>query len=183
MIINGVEMQYQLNEFANEIMTSPPWQKYHHGKLKRGLDPDYIFEYGCLLTAKLNCYNLFHKDYEYMNLKQLNNKMIDQKGYFFLYLLEKYAGDLIKTKDACFGKESFSIRETLNGILGIIHEKEIWKDQIDILSKNKYYIIRTPYQGTGHYSMIIDSHCSYIDSYSGKIELPKEILNIYEITF
>ncbi len=173
MKINGVEMQYQTNEFSNEIMTNPEYQK----------QPDTIKMYGCLLTAKLNAFNLFNKDKKYLNIKELNDLMIKHKGYLYLFYLDKNQGDIEKTKKDCFGKESFQIPEVINWILGIKSESKNYTGLIDIKNINDYYIIKTAFQNTGHFSLICKPDRSYIDSYDGKIKQPTTILDIIKITF
>ncbi len=173
MKINGVEMQYQTNEFANEIMTFPKWQN----------QPDIIKMYGCLLTAKLNAFNLFNAGKKYLNIKELNDLMIKHKGYLYLFYLDKNNGDIEKTKKDCFGKESFQIPEVINWILGIKSEIKNYSGLIDIKSINDYFIIKTPFQSTGHFSLIYDINKSYINSYDGKKKQPTTILDIIKITF
>jgi hypothetical protein len=175
MKINGVEMQYQSDpRYSKLVMTHPAWQK----------EPDTIGQYGCLLTAKLNAFNLFNKDKLYLTIEQLNDLIIKHKGYKYLFYLEHNQGDLEKTKKDCFGKESFQIPETVNWILGINNEEKKYTGKIDILSKNDYYIIKTKYQDTGHYSLIVKEDKSYLDSYDGIIKPgTTTILDIIKITF
>jgi hypothetical protein len=92
MKLYGIDIAYQTDPlYAKEIMTSPPWQKKFNrdGSLKNELDPDYIEEYGCLLCAKLNAYNLFNKNKKFLTIKQLNDLIIKHKGYNYLFFLEK----------------------------------------------------------------------------------------------
>jgi hypothetical protein len=139
--------------------------------------------YGCLLTAKLNAFNLFNAGKKYLNIKELNDLMIKHKGYLCLFYLDKNNGDIELTKKDCFGKESFQIPEVINWILGIKSESKNYIGSIDIKSINDYYIIKTKYNETGHYSLICKPDRSYIDSYDGKIKQPTTILDIIKITF
>ncbi len=181
MKINNVEMQYQTNDFRNEIMTFPKWQD----------KPDYIIQYGCLLCAKLNAYNLFNKDKKYLNIKQFNDLIIKHNGYFYLSYLAKNLGDINKTKnemikEKTLGKESYQISAIVNWILGIKNESNN-QIKIDLNPEEDFYIIKTKYNETGHYSLIINVKMDYFDSYDGKIKNPytnqKQILDIIKITF
>jgi hypothetical protein len=172
MKIDNIEMQYQTNEYADLIMTAPKWQT----------SPDRIRQYGCLLCAKLNAFNLFNKDKKYLNIKEFNDLIIKHKGYNYLFYLDHNQGDLDKTKKDCFGKESFQIPTIINWILGIKEEQNNYTGKIDIDSKNDYYIIKTVFQTTGHYSLIVSGEGnSYFDSYDGKIKTPTMFLDIVHI--
>lgn len=174
MELNGVMMQYQSDPlFANEIMTFPEWQK----------KPDIIKDFGCLLIAKLNCRNLFFKNINYMTIQQLNDKMQIFKGYYYDYFKMKYPNNISLQKKYCFGKESFAKRNILNHILCIENEISEYTGHINIASKNDFYIVRTKYEKTGHYSMVIDDSLAYLDSYDGKVKNGENILDVYKITF
>ena len=169
MRIDGIKMQKQID--CNDIMTFPMWQRV----------PDRVSQYGCLLTAKLNCRNLYFHD-TFLSLNELNQNMIEKRGYYYLYYLYKYC-DVDKAKKECFQRESYAIKKILNDILNIKKEKEIKAKDVDLKSSNDFFIVRTEYGDTGHYSMVVRSDLSYLDSYDGKIKKPEEILNIYKITF
>lgn len=174
MKINGIEMQYQSDpRYSNEVMTFPKWQPL----------PDRIGDYGCLVTAKLNCFNLFKKDKKHYNLKELNDILIQNFGYKYLYYMRLLGNDLNLVKKECFQKESETVNEVINLILGIKHEEYVYTEKIDISIPNIFYIVRTIYQNTGHYSMVLDNDLSYCDSYNAKYHKPENILNIIKITF
>ncbi|RPJ58255.1 MAG: hypothetical protein EHM12_08200 [Dehalococcoidia bacterium] len=180
MKLNDVEMQYQLNEFKDEIMTNPVYQKHSNGKD----DPDYIYEFGCNLVMKLNMYNLYNKGKDYMTIKQLNDKIKAEKGYAYLYWMDFYNGDIEKVKKKCLGEESFVLPEVINRILGIKRTEHLnVKYPIDITIENVFYGVRTLFNETGHYSMVVNNHLDYLDSYDGKIKAGKNILNLYSFEF
>ena len=160
-------------ENQNIIMTHPHWQP----------KPDTIGEYGCLLIAKLNAYN--HKFNQDKQVKELNDEVIANKGYEYLNWLNFYNGDIAKTKVACFGKESFLVREVINRLLNIKGEERNYTGVIDIQSPTDYYIIRTKHKNTGHYSLVIDKDMKYFDSYDGKTITPqkRDILEVIRIRF
>jgi hypothetical protein len=175
MLINNILMQYQNDPlYAGEIMTSPIYQK----------NPDYIRDWGCLLVAKLNAYNLFNKNKNYLNIKQLNDLMIKHKGYNYLFYMSHNHGDVEKTKKDCFGRESFQIPAIINWILSIKNEANNWTGKIDINSINDYFIIKTKYKTTGHFSLVVSGDDNaYLDSYDGNIKHPTTIYDIIKITF
>ena len=176
MKINNIDMQTQKDEpVRNQIMTYPVWQS----------SPDYFYQYGCLLTAKCNCYNLYFKDRSYKTLQQLNQEMIANLGYEYIFYQEMYKGDVEKQKSICFNRESYSRPETVNKILGIISEGRNYTGIIDVNSVRDYFIIKTQYKNTGHYSMIVNNDKKYLDSYDGLVKTPTPdiIQEIIKITF
>lgn len=184
MRINNVLMQYQNNEFKHEIMTSPEWQRYSKGKNKGELDPDYIYEFACLDAAKLNCYNLFNKDKkQYMTLGELNQKLIKNNGYFYYFYKEQFKGDMTKVKKACIGKESFVVQSVINELLGIKKEIRNYYGIIDLKPEDIFYLVRTPYQGTGHYSMVLQKNLTYLDSFDGRQKKANHILEVIKLIF
>jgi len=174
MIIDKIKIQFQSDtNYADEIMTFPVWQN----------KPDTIKQYGCLLCAKLNAYNFFNKDCDFMNIKQFNDKIIKNKGYNYLYFMDLFNGNENKTKAECYGKESFQRPDIINNILGIIKEQKNYTSKIDIKSKYNFYILKSKFQDTGHYSLIIQNDKLCVDSYDGNLKYFNEILDIIKITF
>jgi hypothetical protein len=175
MNIQDIEMQCQSDpRYKDEIMTFPKWQ----------VAPDKIGDYGCLLTAKLNCFNLFNRNKKYLTLKELNDLMIKKNGYNYLFYMKLFNNDEKKSKAVCYQQESCSIPIILNEILGIKDEVQLTAgSHIDIENPNYYYIVRTMYKNTGHYSMVVRDNLMYLDSYDCKIKLPENILNIYRLQF
>lgn len=188
MIIDGVKMQYQsMDDCAYDIMCSPPWQRYTIGKNKGMIDPDYIIEFFCRNTAEANIRNLYFKE-DFMTLKNLNEKIIEFNGYYYLYWLNKNKGNIENTyndmkKNGLIGKESYVIPSVVNWILGIKKEIPNWKGAIDVKSKNEFFMIKTPFNTTGHYSMIYKNNLDYIDSFDGEKKTPEKILDIIKIIF
>lgn len=176
--INGVEMQWQADaKHCFEVMTSPIWQKTSDGNL----DPDLIYEYGCKITAFLNCHNLFFKP-AFMELKKLNEEIKKRNGYYYLYY--KQQNKTIKEqKELCLGKESFVITSILQSILNIKKVIVDYKGKVDIKVPNEFFVVRTKYLGTGHYSMAIKNNLTYVDSYDGKIKIPNNILRVDKLIF
>jgi hypothetical protein len=170
----GIDIAYQTDPlYMNEIMTYPSYQT----------SPDIIKQYGCLLCAKLNAYNLFNKDKIHLTIKDFNELIKKHNGYNYLFYMNHNNNDIEKTKKDCFGKESFQIPAVINWILGIKEEYSKYQGIIDIESANDYYIIKTPFQNTGHYSLVIEADKTYLDSYDGQIKHPTTILDIIKITF
>ncbi len=157
----------------NLIMTYPKWQN----------KPDLIQDFGCLLIAYLNAYN--KKNNRNMSVRELNDLVIKNKGYNYLKWFDFYNGDLDKTKKACLNTESFLIPEVINKILDITEVKRNYNEIIDIKHPLHYYIIRTKYNDTGHYSLITSKTLKYFDSYDGVYKTPyvKDILEVIRITF
>lgn len=180
-IIQNVKMQYQSDpNYKDLIMTYPSYQN----------KPDTIGKFFCLGCTKLNAFNLFNKDNSdkpFMTIKELNDKIIEMNGYSYLFYMNLFKGDINKVRKACEGKESYQLPEVVNSILGIKSEEKKYLGKIDIASKNDYYIIKTEYNETGHYSLIISKDLDYIDSYDGLKKNPyvkqQKILDIIKITF
>lgn len=186
MKINEIEMQYQIKEDCrNVIMTLPIYQRYMNGDLKDKLDPDYIVEWGCFNCAGVNIYNHYHghylKDGKYLTIEQFVKLMKEKKGYEYDYWMDFYKGDIDKVKKACEGNEANSRQEVFDEILGIKSRDNDYKGAIEISVPNFYYIIKTPYSNTGHYSMLLDSNYRYFDSYDGKIKTASNFLKIIKV--
>jgi hypothetical protein len=184
MEIDGVKVQYQLNEYKTDIMTSPIWQLKEDGSL----DPDYIYDYACFITAGLNARNHYHKIYlhkdDYMNLREFNQKMRNNEGYEYLYYKKLYSGNVELMKQACYGRESFSRHEIYDNLLEIKEKVRNYTGIIDFSVPNEYFLIKTRYLNTGHYSWLIGADHKYVDSYDGKIKYANNnILEIIKVVF
>lgn len=174
MKIAGIDMEWQTKKNnSGIIMTWPIWQDL----------PDQIIDYGCLLIAKLNCYNLVNKSHKAVSW--LNDLMIQKKGYMYLDAMQRYNNDADIAKKHCYQRESFQIQSVINGILGIYEDERNYTGDIDISSPSYYYLVKTKYRETGHWSMIISSSKKYLDSYDGMIKEPREkdILEIRRLGF
>lgn len=185
MVLNNVKMQYQSDpDFKDLIMCQIPWQRDKKGHL----DPDTIGEFFCRNTAELNMFNLFNVGKKYIDIGKLNELIIKHNGYYYLYHLNLNGGDIDKTyksmeKLKLIGKESYVIPAVINWILGIKEEIKNYSGEINIKSPNEFYMIKTPYGDTGHYSMIYKPDRSYIDSYDGNPKKPLTILDIIKVVF
>jgi hypothetical protein len=169
-------LQTQNSEInKNLIMTHPAWQD----------KPDLIGQYGCLLVAKCNAFNMYKKNSALLTVRNLNKLIIDRKGYNYLYHMDIFNGDLDKVRKECFNKESFQIHPIVNSILGIEKEERKYMGLVDINSLKDYFIIKTKYKNTGHYSLIMRSNLYYWDSYNGGLVKPfaDDVLEIIKITF
>lgn len=178
--INNVEMQFQSDKrFKNMIMTNPSYQDI----------PDYFGAYGCLLTAHTNCYNHYNltvkNNNNFFTLEYVNNKMIENNGYAYLYYKSLYNNDINKIKQSCFGKEAHTLFTVLDKILNIKERVDNYTNKIDITIPNVYYIIKTKYKDTGHYSWLISDTNKYVDSYDAIIKQASkdQILKITKIIF
>jgi hypothetical protein len=175
-------------KWRNEIMTCPTWQRYSKGTLKDDLDPDTWGEFGCLNTALLNCFNDFY--IQDMTPKDLNNIIKINNGYEYLKAKENF-NDKLSIKNACIGRESFIVWNVIKKILIIKDIIRNYEGIIDILGlANEYFIIKVPFQETGHYSNLIkcptkkvDDLVEYFDVYDGKIKKPVKVLEIIKIIF
>jgi hypothetical protein len=80
-------LQTQNSEInKNLIMTHPAWQD----------KPDLIGQYGCLLVAKCNAFNMYKKNSALLTVRNLNKLVIDRKGYNYLYINEWIYSNKIK---------------------------------------------------------------------------------------
>jgi hypothetical protein len=170
MTINSIEMQYQSHPDNKPlIICTPPWQKIINNKAKTIYDPDTIGEFGCLTCAKVNARNLFYTNY-WMSIKEANQLIIDNDGYEFLYQMS-LSNDLDEVKAKCLGRESYQIPAIVNPLFNIKKERDfVARDQIQIHIPNKFYIIKTKFQNTGHYSLLINEKLDYFDSYDGVVK-------------
>lgn len=176
----GIDIQFQKDKML--VMESPQWQE----------KPDYIYQFGCLLCASLNATNHFNfttkSDKSFMTIEELNNKMIENNGYNYLYWLDYYKGDIEKTKAACFNKEAYSLPGVLDNILGIKQRIGNYQDKIDMNVVNEYYLLHTNFMNTkeGHWSWLIkDDGQTVVDSYDGIIRKysKDKIMDITKIVF
>ena len=175
MNIHNVEMQFQSDSrLARLEICRPPWQKYFRGSMKGMDDPDYFGEFGCYGTAGVNCYNDFNKGLKpFMSIKDYNALMIQKKGYEFVYYLDVCHGDLDEVKKKCLNRESFLRPVIFAQILGIKNILDIAMKDVNLvkfLNPNYYYVIKTAYQNTGHYSRVLNDKLEWLDSYDGKIK-------------
>jgi len=164
-------------ENKNIIMTHPKWQ----------IKPDTIGDFGCLLIAKLNAYNcMFSQD---KKVKELNDEIIANRGYEYLRQCEVWRVEsgvnYEQVKKACFGKESFLVSEVINKLLKIESEERNYTGMINIQSPIDFFLIRTKYLNTGHYSLIVNRDMKYFDSYNGVMKTPEKqnILEVIRIRF
>lgn len=158
------------SRWANEVMTHPEWQA----------KPDTIKQYFCLNTSFLNCFNDYYK--KQLTPSQLNKQLIVADGYEYLKAKRKYKS-LDEVKKNCLGRESYVVYETICNILNIRTIDRDYKGLLNVEYPSTYYIIKVPYQSTGHYCNIISDDKKYFDVYDGKIKTPNQVLKIIKITF
>ena len=177
-MFGGIKIQYQSDpDFGSLVMEHPVWQ----------LEPDTIKQYFCWNTALVNCYNHFHyniiKDNKYMDLRDMNDAMIANKGYRYLHDIDLGVDKAIKL---CYNCEAESLSEVQDGILGIQEQIHNYTGEVNIEIPNEYYVIVTPFKDTGHYSWLTNMSgklAHYIDSYDGKLKTTDKWLQIIKIIF
>lgn len=152
--------------WESDIMTFPK----HQNK------PDTLKQYGCLVTALCNAYNCFNfSKHKELTPKQLNELLHIKKGYAYL-----------KNENCKKGNESFLLWDVVKPILGITDKANNYKGKIDIKHVYDYYIARTVYKDTGHYSLVVGKNMTkqliVFDSYTGKRTIIKDYI-ITKITF
>jgi hypothetical protein len=175
--MNNPRLQKQFDEACrDDIMTFPEYQNRS----------DTIGEFGCLLTAKCNAFNLYNFQKPILTISNLNKKIIENNGYEYLYYKQKFDNDIVKIKQFCFGQESALIPKVINSILGIEEEElNINQNKVNIADTYNFFIIKMKYKNTGHFSLIMKSDLTYFDSYTGIFTKPviENILDIRRIKF
>lgn len=170
MQVGKIILQTQLmNDNKNIIMTSPEWQK----------KPDYIKDYGCLVISLLNARNLYYNS-QIECSKFVQELRISHAFLYDYYSLQTYS--TTELQNIVQGSESKLKLDIVEDILNCTIKRD-YQGKINIESKDKFYLIKTSYKDTGHYSLIIRSDFSYFDSYDGKVRSPSHILEVLEITF
>lgn len=183
LLVDGVvlDVQYQSDPmFSSLVMEHPVWQK----------DPDTVLQYFCWNVAKINCYNHYHekivKDGHFVSIEDMNEAMIADKGYLYLDAMKRCNGNTEEAKKLCLNREAESISSVQNFILDIKEEFHDYKGNIDLNVPNEYYIVKTPFQSSGHYSWLLgvyDGVVKYLDSYDGVVRTTKTWLDIIKIVF
>jgi len=181
----GIDISFQSDpRWSGLVLEFPTWQN----------KPDTIGQFGCLLCASLNTYN--HHNYitksslPQMTVAELNQKMIDNYGYNYLYWMHEYAADpdcTEKVKNACYGREAFLLPNVLDKILGI-KQRINFTGVVDLAPVNEYYLLHTNFMNTeaGHWSWLVNNDGqTIVDSWDGvkRTYSKDKVLGIIKLVF